>query len=264
MTQPVLQAAHARQRLLDSVRLQRLHFLRGHRLHRRPLLGRGRTHGVVKPLDQHPLVRPLDRRERPGQAPGGVGQHRTVGGVGVAVHGVRLQLDVEQPLHAQRDLGHALPGDAAALPDAGVGGQQPPLLRHKLLHLRAADLLVPLDAELHGAGQLAANLLPGPQRRQPGGDIPLVVGDAAPVQLALPQRRLKRRRRPQLQRLRRLHVVMVVEQQRPRRPTRLLRIDDGVPALLRQHPRLEPQIAQEARHMLRRLLDRRVLGADRR
>ncbi len=152
--------------------------------------------GVVEAIDEHPFVGPLDGGQGPGQPPGRVGQNRAVGGVGVAAHCVRLQLHVEQALHAESDLGDALPGDAAALPDAGVGSEEAAVLFHELLHVRAADLLVALDAELDGAGQPAPHLLPGPQGGQAGGDVALVVGNASPVQLAVALRGLEGRRRP--------------------------------------------------------------------
>ena len=61
----VIDACHALQRLLDPEALQRLGVLLRHRLDRRALLRRRRPHVIVEPVDPDPLVRRLDRRERP-------------------------------------------------------------------------------------------------------------------------------------------------------------------------------------------------------
>src|SRR5439155_15357391 len=54
----------------------------------------------------------------------------------------------------------------------------------------------------------------GIDRLQQAEDLPLVVGGATRVELAVAQRRLERRRRPLGEWIRRLHVVVPVDQER--------------------------------------------------
>ena len=145
------------------------------------------------------------------------------------------------------------------------------MLRHELLHVGAADLLVALDAELHGTRQLAPDLLPGPDGSQAGDDVALIVGDATTVQLPIAQGGLERGGRPELQRLRRLHVVVVVEEERFGGDATELSVHDGLATgwpfgsaqgMLGQDTHLEAEVPEEAGDMLRRLLHRRALGAD--
>ena len=119
---------------------------------------------------------------------------------------------VDQAAQAVADRRHA------ALEHSRVGdhdhvGLQLVLVRaDEVVEVRTADFLFALDHELHVHGQAAVLLHVRFDRLEVHEHLPLVVGRAARVDLAVANRRLEGRRLPQIQRIDRLHVVVPVEQ----------------------------------------------------
>jgi hypothetical protein len=137
-----------------------------------------------------------------------------------------------------------------------------------LLDDGAAALLLALEHHAEVDRQPAGPLQPALRRQQERERRPLVVGAAAGAHLAVDDRRLERRRLPQLQRLGRLHVVVAVDQQRG--PVvaggRGVAVDRGQPAALEQAG-LEPGVLQAGAKERRgpaRVLVTVALGAHRR
>ena len=86
----------------------------------------------------------------------------------------------------------------------------------EVVEVDAADFLLAFEDELHVHRQPAVLLQVRLDRLEVHEHLALVVGGAARVDLAVADRRLERRRLPQLQRIDRLHVVVAVEQDRRR------------------------------------------------
>ena len=102
----------------------------------------------------------------------------------------------------------------------------------------AADLLFALDHELELQRQLAGGLDPGLGAFDVREHLPLVVGRAAGVEVAVADRRLEGRRDPLVERIGRLHVVVAVDQHRRRAGhRRRLGIDDRMAGRLDQFDR---------------------------
>ncbi|MEJ7666445.1 MAG: hypothetical protein WKG07_46485 [Hymenobacter sp.] len=100
----------------------------------------------------------------------------------------------------------------------------------EVVEVGAADLLFALDQELHVDRQVAVLLQMRLNRLEVHEDLALVVGRAARVDLAVANRRLERRGRPQVKRIDRLHIVVAVEQDgRRARRSEPLAIDDRMP-----------------------------------
>ena len=121
------------------------------------LFGRGGVPDrVIEAGDQDSLVRSLEARQRPGQAPGGVRQEVGLAGVSIARDRLDRQLDVEKSARAETDDRSLVDLDPALLPDRGVGGQLPFVLLDPVGEMRAADLLLALgepgDVARVGAG----------------------------------------------------------------------------------------------------------------
>ena len=86
----------------------------------------------------------------------------------------------------------------------------------EVVEMLAADFLLALDDELHVHRQASVLLQVRFDRLEVHEHLALVVGGAARVDLAVADRRLERRRLPEIQRIDRLHVVVAVEQNRRR------------------------------------------------
>ena len=128
-----------------------------------------------------------------------------------------------------------------------------------------ADFLFAFDDQLDVDRQLAGLLEVRLDRLEVHEHLALVVGGAARVDLAVADRRLERRRFPQIERIDRLHVVVAVEQDR-RRARRMepVAVDDRIAGRLDQPDVLE----SDARHLVggplgAALARRRVLPAAR-
>ena len=97
-----------------------------------------------------------------------------------------------------------------------VGLEQVLVALDEVVEVGAADFLFALDQELHVHRQVAVLLQVRFDRLEVHEHLALVVGRAARVDLAVADRRLERRRGPQVHRVHRLHVVVAVEQDRRR------------------------------------------------
>src|SRR5206468_12597126 len=84
------------------------------------------------------------------------------------------------------------------------------------LEATAADLLLPLEEELHVERQGATRREERFRDRDGDEHRPLVVGDAAPVEATVTLLRRERLALPALDRIGRLHVVVAVHQERGR------------------------------------------------
>ncbi len=120
----------------------------------------------------------------------------------------------------------------------------------KLLHARAADLLLPLDHIGQVQRQLRMRLQHPGQRRHVHDRRPLVVGRTAPVEASLAHLRLEGRTRPQVEGVGRLHVVMPVDHHmRPVRIAVPLGQQDRVQLRL-HHLHIETQLFEQAARIL--------------
>ena len=94
--------------------------------------------------------------------------------------------------------------------DDRIAGQLRPVLPQKGCEAAAAHLLFAFDDEGDIARQLGPGLEISLHRFEVRQVLAFVVARAAPVERAVGDARLERRRLPQVQRLRRLHIVMPV------------------------------------------------------
>jgi hypothetical protein len=130
--------------------------------------------------------------------------------VEISLEGADRDLGVAEP--AQPDLDGRPPGRVVLRVghDRGVRLDQLRVLVQELEQHLTPRLLLALDQEPDVDGRLAP-LGDGLERLDDREELPLVVGRAARVEVAVTDRRLVRRRVPQLQRLGRLHVVVPVD-----------------------------------------------------
>ena len=99
----------------------------------------------------------------------------------------------------------------------------------EVVEMGAADFLFAFENDLHVHRQAAVLLHVRLDRLEVHEDLALVVGRAARVDLAVADRRLERRRHPEIQRIDRLHVVVAVEQDRRRvRRAEPVAVDDRI------------------------------------
>ena len=171
--------------------------LERHRVHgdlgHQGALGRGGQHHVVlQPLDERRAVRRRHGGEEPVEPPRRV-RHHEVSRVNVALR----DLDLELELHvAPRPAGH---GGAAAVvlgpvgDEHEVGGEQVAVLLGEGAEVRAADLFLTVEDELHVHARGQAHGVHGRERFQVRPDGALVVGRAARVEAMLAER-LRRHR----------------------------------------------------------------------
>ena len=119
------------------------------------------------------------------------------------------------------------------------------MIAHELVQVRAADLLLTLENKLDVHRQSARLLHDCLDRLEVHEDLALVVCSATGVNLAFPDRRLKRRRLPEVEWIDRLHVVVPVkENSRRARCAKPVAIDHRVAGCLNQPHVLEPDPAQ--------------------
>ncbi len=229
---PALQAADRTGRLIEQLEqgveaactsnepghaelLLQLGFIEREHAGRLELAGAGPAHTIVEPFDEHaPGLRIFQRRQRPGQPGTGAFHNRAERRVEVAAGRDHLKIEVAHPLDAQRHLQALLEIALPELPDAGVGPQCLPVALDVGEEVHRANFLLAFDEELHPAGQPAVGLPQHLDGREPRGEVAFVVGDTTPEEPAVPDRRLKRGRRPLVERVGRLDVVVIVEQQR--------------------------------------------------
>ena len=125
------------------------------------------------------------------------------------------------------------------------------MLLDEVVEIRGADFLLAFEDDLDVHRQAAVLLQVRLDRLEVHEDLPLVVGRAARVNLAVADGRLERRRLPEVERIDRLHVVVAVEEDRRRaRRAKPVAVHD------REARRLDqPDILQaDAPHLLRRPL----------
>jgi hypothetical protein len=125
----------------------------------------------------------------------------------------------------------------AAAPMSSICLQLILMLSHKRCDSFAANLFLPFEdhPHIHRQGP-ASSHHQRLQRLHMHPHLPLVVHSAAGVEIPIPLCRLKRRRRPLIERLRRLHVVVPLAEYRrlrvpicPRSRMKPLRIDQRMP-----------------------------------
>ena len=165
--------------------------------------------------------RVLDEAEESGEPPHGARKGGRVHAVRVLGERPQRELEVDHPLHAQAHDWPALAVYLPVLPDDRVGLEELRVPVDVRLEVRAPDLLLALEAELHVAGRLAVRPDVGLDQLEPGDELPLVVRDAPAVEPPVAYLWLEGRGLPQLERDLGLDVVVVVEQDglaRLRRP----------------------------------------------
>ena len=157
--------------------------------------------------------RPCEAREDGRQRVEGVGHGAAEGaGVEVRLGAVHDQLEVGQTFEAVGDRGHA-GGELAGVGDDRVIAAELRRVRRDVgFQVRAADLFLAFDQELDVHRQAAAGLEPGFGGLEVGEHLPLVVGRAAGVEVAVADGRLERGGEPGLERLGGLNVVMAVDE----------------------------------------------------
>src|SRR5687768_14109097 len=107
----------------------------------------------------------------------------------------------------------AVPTFPAELPNAGVGLAEVRMVFYKMLEVRRPDLLFAFDDELDRNWQLTADMAIRLHRRDAGGDVPLVVGNATAPDSAIANLGTPWIAGPKIEWLGGLDVVMVVEAQ---------------------------------------------------
>ncbi len=202
-------------------------------------------------------VGPAQRAERVDEPPGRIRVQPTVARMGVRVHHSHPQqqrLDPFQPQHDYRTLGFIF---IAGLPHAPIKrAQQGRMVGRELGEVGAADLLLAFE----DAGQAQRKLADGRavrlHRSEASDHVALVIGNAARIQDAVDNRRVKRRHVPLVQGIRRLHVVVVVNHQAAcaRAP---LRQNYGWAAAGRHEFDLQPDAGRELGDVRRGLVHRR-------
>jgi hypothetical protein len=151
-----------------------------------------------------------DRVERVEGVQGGAAVHARVGGLGA---GADLDVGEDHAAGGERERGRVGVDHAAVEDDHAVGAAG--VLAYPLAHLVGAGLLGTLDqdADVHRELALGGQLARRVQQRK---EVALVVGRAAGVEAAVADRRLERRRVPQLRVARVLDVVVPVDHHRRR------------------------------------------------
>ena len=114
--------------------------------------------------------------------------------MGVVAQRLDVELDEEIALEPEPDLRTAVEREAAALPQAAVGPEELGVALDDRVEVGAGDLLLALDDPANCQGRRAAGLAERPDRREPDGQLRLVVGRAAGEQPAVADGRLERRR----------------------------------------------------------------------
>ncbi len=109
--------------------------------------------------------------------------------------------------HARRELPSVADHHAVARQTIGV-------FKQELIESVAADLFLALDEKLQIHRQPTLDGNPGLRALDVGEHLPLVVGGAAGVEVAVATGRLERSGRPLLQRIGRLYIVVAVDQGR--------------------------------------------------
>src|SRR5882672_5420676 len=175
--------------------------------HELPVPRGGGKDRVVEAGDPDALVLALEARQRPGEAPGGVGEDRAsdprMHVAGEALHG---ELHVADAAKARVLEGHLVMIHVAEFPEAGVPAKPLPVLSHEAGQVNAPDLLLPFDHELDAARKTARLLEERIEREQPRREVPLVVAHAAAKEASVTARGSEGRAGPELERLRRLHA----------------------------------------------------------
>ncbi len=134
------------------------------------------------------------------------------------VHVGRRPVDGDLPMHEaaqrRRKRRHVLGKDRGVGDDRHVARQPVAMLGEKRLEVRRADLFLALDDDLHVERQCAAHAQVRLDRGEVHEHLALVVDAAAPVELAVADLRVERRRRPKIERVDRLDVVVAVDHDR--------------------------------------------------
>jgi hypothetical protein len=130
---------------------------------------------------------------------------------------VQIHLHIDHAAQADRDRGRVDVPHVRIRDHGNIGAQRLAMSGDKGCEITAADLLLPLDQHGDAAWERTVLALPCPERAEPHHHLPLIVDrtardDSATVR-PLDDCRLKRGRRPQIERVRRLHVVVTVVQQ---------------------------------------------------
>ena len=128
----------------------------------------------------------------------------------------QIDLGVDQAAQAVADRRHAAGEHRGVRDDHDVGAELGLVRADEVVEVDAADLLFAFEDDLHVHRQAAVLLEMRLDRLEVHEHLALVVGRAARVDLAVADRRLERRRLPQLERIDRLHVVVAVEEDRRR------------------------------------------------
>ena len=126
----------------------------------------------------------------------------------------QVDLGVDQAAEAVTDRRHAAGEHRGVRDDHDVGGQLGLVRGDEVVEVEASDFFFPLDNQLHVHRQASVLREMRLDRLEVHEHLTLVVGRAAGVQLAVPDRRLERRRFPQVERIDRLDVVVAVKEDR--------------------------------------------------
>ena len=184
-----------------------------HFRHLLPLVGRELHHVIVEARDRDRSALVAHRTEHLTE------DHRRVvhrpaeeAGVQVAVRAVEPDFNRSHAPErvAERGMLHAR--DLGVRNHQGFTREFLGMLRQKSVERLRADFLFALDQEIHVARQFATGLQPGFDRVDMGKVLPLVVADAAGIDIASDPARLEGRRGPELERIRRLNVVVAIHQ----------------------------------------------------
>jgi hypothetical protein len=163
--------------------------------------------------------------------------------------GPDLELDVEDSLAAQVDLGDALRRVPRPLDRRARALEEGRVLAREGRQMRAPHLLLALHHEPEAHGEAADDLADRGLRERLRRGISLRVGHSAREELPVLNDRVERRAPPLLERVHRLHVVVVVEDERrsargagdladhQRRPARHVHQSDLNAVALEERPR---------------------------
>ena len=171
-----------------------------------------RQHPVVEAGDRHVVVRVVQRGAQPRHLGRGVGYATAERpGVQVDVGSVHVDLRVHEAAHADAHRRRVTVEDAGVAHHDDVAAQPLALAPQQRGKVRRSDLLLTLHDDLEVDAQLAVRRQRGLETEQVEQHLALVVDRAAGEELVAADRRLERRRLPQLERVDRLYVVVAVD-----------------------------------------------------